>query len=1375
VRNKGLIQDLAIILALLILAILFFWPVTIGGKTMLPADNVFVWEPWASYAAQAGVSAPHNDLLSDLYLENYAWKRFIVNSLRDRQLPLWNPYILAGQPFLAAGQHSAMYPLSILFYILPLTAAYGWFAALHLFLAGAFTYILARTLRLSRSGGALAAVTFEFCGFTVTHNVFPMIVAAMVWLPLILAVIERIVNRAEAGDARPLAYMLDLALGAAAFGMVFLAGHPEMYYYAALASAAFTLWRLVGLFRRQRRALPVLAIAGALSAMACLGAGLGAAQSLPLFTLVRNNFREGSASFRDVLGWAYPQRRLISLLIPDFFGNPSHHAYFDLWSWRRTPVTVNALGQPLAAISAIEFSIKNYVEGASYLGVLPSLLAIIGALRWKGRHVGFFVTLAILSILFVFGSPLYWIIYHLPGLNQVHSPFRWILPYSLSMALLAGMGYDALWQRRGVAGHWLRRVARWAERLLSRGALWAGLATLGGLVIALFAKNHLVTIADWMMRRLSGAPQAFADARMFYSYQFRNVLIFGLALAASGLLLWLRPRLRRAWMWCGLAAIAIVGELFTIGKPFFPANDPSLVGYRTPAIDFLTSDPDLFRITTYVGQEANDKPFNANAGMFYDLADIRGYDSIIIRQYAQYMETIQEQGELQYNRIAPIGNWRPEALESPLLDMLNVKYILTTTDHRIEAKGYQLVYDDEVRIYRNDEAMPRAFLVKRGINIPDFDQRREALRSFDPHKLAILEETPPEGLTRETEADPGQVEAIHYTANEVTITVNAASHCFLVLGDTFYDGWLAYIRPADAPDPTQAEQKLHIYRANGNFRAVEVPAGRYVVRFKYSPNEIKFGLYISFLAGVMLALGLGAWTWQRFVPRAQVSGAAQRVTKNTITLIALSLVNKLIDMAFAMLMLRILGPADSGAYYLAVVVISWFDIFTNFGLNTLVTREVAKDRQHVNRYLTNTILLRMGLCGVSAPVLALFFMLRRTTNHPIEPTAVLAIWLFGLGLIPSNISASLSAVFNGYERMETPALVATVTTLLKVTLSTVALVLGKGYVGLAGVSIVVNVITMIILYYLLRRQLDLRPRPEVDWGFQKQILLSSYPLMINHLLATLFFKVAVLLLEWLLKDLRVLGWYNTAYKYIDAIGIIPAYFTMAIFPLMSRFAATDKDALLKAYRLAIKLLLIVAVPGALLGSAFSTVLITILGGSQYLPHAASVLRVMIWYMPFGFINSVTQYVLIALDKQRFLTRAFVIGLAFNVAANLIAISRYGFMAAAYVAVASELALLIPFYVGVRKYLAHIPWIELIGKQVLCGLPLLALWVGWGAEHKALAALIGLVAYGGGLWLWRVFDAEERDILHRVLPLGRIGARFRALLTSLPPKGRITRA
>jgi len=1366
VRRKGLKQDLAVILALLAVSIAFFWPVTVGGKTLLPADNVFVWEPWASHALEAGVETPHNELLSDLYLQNYAWKSFVLESIRNRQLPLWNPYILAGIPFLAAGQHSAIYPFSALFYILPIPSAYGWFAALHMFLAGLFTYIFARTLGIGRPGSALGGVTFMLCGFMFISHVFPMIVAAAVWLPLIMTFIERVVRRAETGGSRPLAYIPDLAAGALASGMMFLAGHPEMYYYVALSCGAFAAWRLIGLARRSRSWRGTLGMAGGLALMALVGLALGAAQWVPLFDLVRDNFREGGASLSEVLSWAYPRRRIIALLIPDFFGNPSHHSYFDLFTRQRMPVTVNAHGQP---IQTIYWGIKNYVEGAAWLGILPMLLAVLGMLRWKGRHIGFFAALAVVSLLFVFGTPLYALVYHLPGLSQVHSPFRWVYPYSLCMAMLAAMGADALLNRVHATGRQSRLREALAARALPWGALAGGSLTLLTLAASLTARERAAALAERVMHRLALAPDAFADGRMFYSYQFRNLLIFGMALTLSGLLLIFHSRLRRRGLVAALAFLLVVGELYVIGAGFFPRTDPALVEYPLPCIEFLHHDADgPFRITTYVG---GDKTLNANAGWMYGLQDIRGYDSIIPRQYVEYMELIQPQTELMYNRIAPIYEVFGDVLDSPLLHMLNVRYVLANREQPIRREGYSLVYDGDILIYRNENALPRAFLVPRAVTIPDAEARRQALLETDLRHTVILEETPnapsPEIVQPVNLPTGSTAEIVEYTPNEITVAVRTAEPAFLVVGDSYYEGWLAYIRPLEPPAPDEIEpeeQSLPIYRANGNFRAVQVPAGEHLVRMRYSPNSVKYGFYISFLGGMMLMLSMGLWAWRRFYREAEEGHAAQIVTKNTLAPITLSLINKVIDMAFAMLLLRILGPVDSGQYTLAVVIIAWFDILTNFGLNALVTREVAKDKDEANRYFVNTAVARVGLCFASLPVLAAFVGFRQWTS-PLPAATVLAILLYWVALLPSNVSASVSAIFSAHERMEIPAIVTTVTTVLRVTLGAAALIAGHGYVGYAGVSIVVNVITMLILYSQMTRLL-FRPRCVVDLGFQGRMLLASYPLMINHLLATLFFKVAVLLLEMLAPDPRVVGWYGTAYKYVDAVQVVPSFFTMALFPLMARYAASDHDALLRTYRLAAKLLLAFAVPIALVGWALSSELIGVLGGSQYLPQSAEILQVMIWYMPFGFINSVTQYVLIALDQQRYLTRAFVLGLAFNVVGNLLLIPRFGYMASAYVAVASELVLLIPFYAGIRRYLATIPWPQLAWKQALSALPMALLVVLAPPAYRPLTIVPGLVAYAAGFWLLKGFDAQEREVVGRVLPLGGVRRRLRAAVDAL---------
>ncbi|RIK23984.1 MAG: hypothetical protein DCC52_12775, partial [Chloroflexi bacterium] len=305
--------DAAAILFFLLLALVFFAPVLFGNQTLAPFDNLYRFPPWRAFAAQNGVTQAYNPLLDDLILENYAWKSFINESLRAGELPLWNPYIFAGQPFLAAGQNAALYPLSVLFILLPLTAAYAAFAALHYWLAACAMYFFARVLRLRPFAATVSGIIFAFGGFMVVSVVFPMVVSAAAWLPAILAFVQ------------------------------FLAGHVEVSYYILLVLAFYAAWRILSANvagRARTRHWRGSARAGAwVCGIVALGFALAAIQILPLYELVRLNFREGSASYADVAGWALPSRQILTFFIPDFFGNPTHHAYFDIFdfAWKPAP------------------------------------------------------------------------------------------------------------------------------------------------------------------------------------------------------------------------------------------------------------------------------------------------------------------------------------------------------------------------------------------------------------------------------------------------------------------------------------------------------------------------------------------------------------------------------------------------------------------------------------------------------------------------------------------------------------------------------------------------------------------------------------------------------------------------------------------------------------------------------------------------------------------------------------------------------------------------------------------------------------------------------------------------------------------------------
>ena len=387
-----LARDGLILLALLGVLLVIFWQVTLGGRSLVPFDTLYSVPPYSAFAAQQDVGPPHNALVTDLLFQNYAWKSFIRRQLEAGEIPLWNPHLFAGVPFLAAGQHSLLFPLSVLYLWLPLWLAYGWFTVLVTWLAGAGAYLFARQLGLPRGGAAASAFTFALGQIFLINPVHPMILAGMACLPYTLIAIEGLLRRVGGGEGLTVRVMLLALLGAASVALTFLAGHIEIALYSLLVVAYYTVARLVmaspplvpplaggdetppprgrgatgwGLSLRAG-----LVVAG----VVLLGLALAATQIVPLFELVSRNYRAGATTLAEARDYAFPPRHVLKFLMPDVFGNPAHHGYYDIFAGAWVGDLRNAAGE---SVSSLAWGIKNHVEGAVYAGLLPLLLAVV--------------------------------------------------------------------------------------------------------------------------------------------------------------------------------------------------------------------------------------------------------------------------------------------------------------------------------------------------------------------------------------------------------------------------------------------------------------------------------------------------------------------------------------------------------------------------------------------------------------------------------------------------------------------------------------------------------------------------------------------------------------------------------------------------------------------------------------------------------------------------------------------------------------------------------------------------------------------------------------------------------------------------------------
>jgi O-antigen/teichoic acid export membrane protein len=860
---------------------------------------------------------------------------------------------------------------------------------------------------------------------------------------------------------------------------------------------------------------------------------------------------------------------------------------------------------------------------------------------------------------------------------------------------------------------------------------------------------------------LDAALGSFPDAAALASYEFWNLahLTVFAALAGVAVLGLARSAIqgRRRRFAQAFALAIVIADLWLVGFSFNPAVDPSLAALRPPVVDWL-SDVTEVKWGRIVGYGSG-KVLWPNTAMRFGLPDIRGYESIIPRWTAETLNAVDgRRGSvddpesrhpmLTYNRFGNLTE--RQALAGPALSAFGGRYVVTTEE--LDQPGLELVYDDDVRVYENTDAMPRAWLVNEVQVIEDRDQLLDALGSFDPFSEVLLERPP--SLDIWASLEPGRrihrpsivVRKDTETRNSLEIeVVGAPSGGMLVVSEGWFPGWRAWVDAAGSDAPVE----VPVYRANGALRAIPVPPGLSTVRLQYFPMSIKVGLYTSFL-GIILLLLAGAYAlWQRFV-HVDRRDEANVVAVNSAGPMAASMLNKAVDFVFAMLMLRILGSENAGSFYFAISVVGFAEILANFGLNLLTAREVAKRPEAAPRYLTNTSAIRILLWLAVLPMLGGYLWFERASGNPVGAETAIAIALLAVALLPANLNSAIASVFQGRERMLVPAGVSIVTTLLKVSLGALVLLAGYGFVGLAGVSVVTNWLTFFILASLAAHE-GIRPALSVSPRAMWAMAVISLPLMLNHLLQTVFFKIDVLLLMRIDGPV-VVGWYSTAYKWIDALLIIPPAVTMALFPLLSRRAENDREGMRSAYVLALRWLLMLALPIAAATTFSATLLVGVLGGRDYLPHGAIALQIMIWFLPLSFVNGLTQYVLIALDRQRWITVSFALAATFNVVANLIVIPVYSYPGAAVVTIASEVVLLIPFLWGLRDIGAP-PLLVLLWRPAMAT-SVMALTLA-AFDAAGISVLIGVpiasVVYVAALLLLGAITDEDRELLSRMLP------------------------
>jgi hypothetical protein len=245
----------------------------------------------------------------------------------------------------------------------------------------------------------------------------------------------------------------------------------------------------------------------------------------------------------------------------------------------------------------------------------------------------------------------------------------------------------------------------------------------------------------------------------------------------------------------------------------------------------------------------------------FELQDLQGYNPIQNLRYHEFIGAVNGRGQNYHSaNILGVG------LDSPLLDLLNARYIVVPRDVppgrpdllHLSLRLPTVYIGEHVRILENADAFPRAWIVH-AARIGPRDWVLNELKTSPPdfRQVVLLESSPPE-MSRPAAGEVESAAITTYEANKIVLTATASSPGMLVLSEVYDPGWRAYVDG----------KRVDLYEANYAFRAVPLPAGEHTVELRYEPVSLRAGFFIS-TASLFAALAYFAYlAWYRFRKRA---------------------------------------------------------------------------------------------------------------------------------------------------------------------------------------------------------------------------------------------------------------------------------------------------------------------------------------------------------------------------------------------------------------------------------------------------------------------------------------------------------------------------
>lgn len=431
---------------------------------------------------------------------------------------------------------------------------------------------------------------------------------------------------------------------------------------------------------------------------------------------------------------------------------------------------------------------------------------------------------------------------------------------------------------------------------------------------------------------------------------------------------------------------------------------------------------------------------------------------------------------------------------------------------------------------------------------------------------------------------------------------------------------------------------------------------------------------------------------------------------------------------------RRLGVNEAGIYFLAVSFATLFGRLAYWGLDQLLTREVARVPDRANLFLVNFVVVRTVLAGL---MITLLYAVVAWLGY--APHTSRIILLVGLTILPDSLINICQSLFMAHERMGYLAVSSLLNGVVRVLAGVLALIGGFGLEGVAFGLLLASFTTLVLLMYLIRTRL-FQPVWRVDWTFSRRQLGLGFPFLLISMFFILDNQLDVVLLSRLQDEYQV-GLYGAASTIISALVLIPFAFQTAVFPVMSRLYTTAPDALGRLYEQSFKYLLLAGLPVAVGVTILASDIVTLVFGAQF-ALSAPMLQILIWSLFLTFVSIPNSRLLIVSDQQRRTAMFLLLSLVINTALNLLLIPRWGATGSAVARVISTSVLFTVIAVFVFRHMYSFNPAPFLPRPVLAAAAMAGGLIILRGRPILVLILAGTLIYFTALAVLRTFSRDD---------------------------------